>query len=394
MNVVEVQNLLKTFKIPNESRDSVRENIFNLFKRNGYEEFHAVNDLSFEIQEGEFFGIIGQNGSGKSTLLKMLAGVYFPSSGDIKTKGKIVPFLELGVGFNPELTGRENVFLNATILGLSEDEVMERYDDIVEFSELGRFMDQKLKNYSSGMQVRLAFSVAMQVDGDIFLMDEVLAVGDTAFQNKCFNKFRELRSEGKTIVFVTHDLASVRSFCDRVLYIKRGKQMGVGKVNEMVDKYIYDYQGPISSDEDIDEAKRKGNKKIEIKSVKIVDKFGEESENFVSGDKMEIKVKYAKTEGLIAPVFGIKFYDDRDNYCFATNTGIRKIDTSGLSNEGEISLLIEKLPFLSGKYSLTLAFVSEDFTEIYDWIEKASFFDVQNKTNNEGVFNIDLEIKL
>ena len=192
---------------------------------------------AISIKKGEFFGIVGRNGSGKSTLLKIIGGIYQPTKGSVTVNGTLTPFIELGIGFNPELTGRENIFLNGAILGLTHKEIVSKYDEIVSFAELERFMDQKLKNYSSGMQVRLAFSIAMQAHNDILLIDEVLAVGDAAFQRKCFNEFNKIKKSGKTVIFVTHDMGSVKRFCDRAMMIDRGKISIIGAPSEVAYAY-------------------------------------------------------------------------------------------------------------------------------------------------------------
>ena len=197
----------------------------------------AVDDVSLDIAKGEFFGIVGRNGSGKSTLLKCLAGIYDTSSGSLQVEGRLSPFIELGVGFNPDLTARDNAIINAIMLGLTRTEARERFDDIVAFAELGEFMDLKLKNYSSGMHVRLAFSVAIQVDADIVLIDEVLAVGDASFQQKCFDEFTRMKAEGRTIVFVTHDMGSVERFCDRAMLLERGRVVDIGQPADIARQY-------------------------------------------------------------------------------------------------------------------------------------------------------------
>lgn len=235
---VKVDNVSKTFRLPHEKTTTVKSLVINLGKGHTYEKQSALSDVSFEVKEGEFFGIVGRNGSGKSTLLKMLAGIYSPSRGSIQVNGKLTPFIELGVGFNPELTGRENVFLNGALLGFSRKEMDDMYDKIVEFAELERFMDQKLKNYSSGMQVRLAFSIAIRAESDILLIDEVLAVGDSAFQSKCFKYFRKLKKDKKTVVFVTHDMANVSEFCDRALLLDNGNLRAIGKPNDIASLYL------------------------------------------------------------------------------------------------------------------------------------------------------------
>lgn len=222
--VIKVSHVTKRFQLPHEKTDSIKSALISLGSKNrSFEEQVALQDISFEVKKGEFFGIIGRNGSGKSTLLKIIAEIYTPTTGSVEVTGKLVPFIELGVGFNPELTGRENVFLNGALLGFSRKEMSVMYEDIVKFAELERFMDQKLKNYSSGMQVRLAFSIAIRAEGDILLLDEILAVGDQAFQFKCLNYFKELKKNNKTVVLVTHDMNNITSFCDRALVIDAGR---------------------------------------------------------------------------------------------------------------------------------------------------------------------------
>lgn len=237
--IIQIKNLKKSFFLPHQKRDSLVEFITNplsIFKPAG-EQFTVLKDIDLTINQGEFIGIMGRNGSGKSTLLKILAGIYFPTSGSVKVNGKMVPFLELGVGFNPELTGRENIFLNGIILGLKKDFIKEKYEKIVEFSELEKFMDMPLKNYSSGMQVRLAFSIAIMADADIYILDEVLAVGDVAFQKKCFDVFRNYKEQRKTIVLVTHASGTVRDFCDRAVFLKDGVLQIDGDIEEVIKAY-------------------------------------------------------------------------------------------------------------------------------------------------------------
>lgn len=220
---IKVNKVSKTFILPHEKNNSVKSAFINFYKKKkGYEKQQVLKDISFEIKKGEFFGIVGRNGSGKSTLLKLISQIYTPDSGDITINGKLTPFIELGVGFNPELSGRENVFLNGALLGFNRKEMDAMYDEIVAFAELERFMDQKLKNYSSGMQVRLAFSIAIRANTDILVLDEVLAVGDEAFQRKCFQYFAELKKNKKTVILVTHDMDSVQRFCTRALLIDKG----------------------------------------------------------------------------------------------------------------------------------------------------------------------------
>jgi ABC-type polysaccharide/polyol phosphate transport system ATPase subunit len=236
--VVVVDRVSKRFRIPQERVHTLKERALHPWRRTGYEELRALNDISFAVQPGEFFGIVGRNGSGKSTLLKCMAGIYRTDRGQIYMDGRVATFIELGVGFNPDLVARDNIMLNAVMLGLAPAEARQRVDEVIDFAELHEFTDLKLKNYSSGMQVRLAFSVMIQVDADILLIDEVLAVGDAAFQQKCYDEFHRLRDERKTILFVTHDMPSVNRFCDRAMLLERGDCLTIDEPERVTDQYI------------------------------------------------------------------------------------------------------------------------------------------------------------
>ena len=235
---IRVRNLHKSFKLPTERAWGLKQGIFNRLRGiKGYKKQQVLRGIDFEVKKGEFLGIIGRNGSGKSTLLKVLSGIYVPDKGDVDVYGTLVPFIELGVGFNPELTGRENVYLNGALLCFSNEEVDKMYDEIVEFAELKDFMDQKLKNYSSGMQVRLAFSIAIRARGDILVLDEVLAVGDAAFQKKCNDYFASLHGN-QTVILVTHSMENVTKFCDRAIMIEEGKIACEGKPEKVAKAYL------------------------------------------------------------------------------------------------------------------------------------------------------------
>lgn len=235
---VKVENVNKSFKLPTESSSSLRTTLVNYFRGiKGYREQHVLKNISFDIEKGDFFGIVGRNGSGKSTLLKILSQIYIPEKGSVTIDGKMVSFIELGVGFNPELTGRENVYLNGALLGFSTKEIDGMYQDVVDFSELSDFMDRKLKNYSSGMQVRLAFSIAIHADSDILLLDEVLAVGDEAFQRKCNEYFYQLKKDKKTVILVTHDMGAVKKYCNKAVMIDKGEVVSSGSPSEVANAY-------------------------------------------------------------------------------------------------------------------------------------------------------------
>ena len=253
---VKVDHVSKFFKLPTEATQSLRTALVNRFKGiKGYKEQHVLKDVSFEVEEGDFFGILGRNGSGKSTLLKIISQIYVPEKGSVTVNGKLVSFIELGVGFNPELTGSENVYMNGAMLGFTTEEIDGMYDDIVEFAELKEFMNQKLKNYSSGMQVRLAFSVAIKAQGDVLILDEVLAVGDEAFQRKCNDYFMERKKSGKTTILVTHDMGAVKKYCNKAVLIEHGLVKAIGNPENVANQYSFDNTVPLHQEvvEDVQE---------------------------------------------------------------------------------------------------------------------------------------------
>jgi ABC-2 type transport system ATP-binding protein len=234
---IAVKNIYKEFVLPQNRNTTLKQAVVNMVRKNHKTIYKVLNDINTDVSKGDFFGIIGRNGSGKSTLLKLIAGVYEPTNGHIYIYGSLTPFIELGVGFNMELSGRDNVYLNGALLGFTRKQVDLMYDEIVEFAELAPFMDQKLKNYSSGMQVRLAFSIAIKAENDILLFDEVLAVGDANFQKKCIEQFKRLKREGRTIVLVTHDMNTVKQFCNKVVLLDSGRVAFVGKPKDAIEKY-------------------------------------------------------------------------------------------------------------------------------------------------------------
>ncbi|HEM6340643.1 TPA: ABC transporter ATP-binding protein [Streptococcus suis] len=270
---VKVDHVSKFFKLPTEATQSLRTTMVNRFRGiKGYKEQHVLKDISFEVEKGDFFGILGRNGSGKSTLLKIISQIYVPEKGSVTVDGKLVSFIELGVGFNPELTGRENVYLNGALLGFSREEIDAMYDDIVDFAELHEFMNQKLKNYSSGMQVRLAFSVAIKAQGDVLILDEVLAVGDEAFQRKCNDYFQERKRSGKTTILVTHDMGAVKKYCNKAVLIEHGLVKAIGNPENVANQYSFDNTITVQQ-ENLEEAKGVDSESAEAKEVQLVENF-------------------------------------------------------------------------------------------------------------------------
>lgn len=234
---IHIDNVSKVFRLPHERRDTLKENLLKLGKRRTYEQFNALESVSMGIQRGDFIGIVGKNGSGKTTLLKLIAGIYRPSEGHVRVHGRIAPFLELGIGFQPELTARENIVVNGTLLGLTRQQIRERFDDIVTFAEVENFLDLKIKNYSAGMKARLAFAIAKEADADIYLCDEVLAVGDEGFQQKCLEVFRQWKQQGKTIILVSHNSQQIEELCNRVVLLENGRLIKDGTPSEVVEAY-------------------------------------------------------------------------------------------------------------------------------------------------------------
>ncbi len=292
----------KTFRIPHRQVSTLKERVLHPFSSNEYEELHAVHDISFECAPGEFFGIVGRNGSGKSTLLKCLAGIYSLDEGEIDVRGRLSPFIELGVGFNPDLTARDNVVINAIMLGLTRKQARERFDDVIAFAGLEEFLDLKLKNYSSGMQVRLGFSVAIQVDADILLVDEVLAVGDAAFQQKCFEQFHRLKDEGRTIVFVTHDMGAVERFCDRAMLIERGGIVEIGDPRHVARRYNELNFGRLVHEPGNAEPRYGDHAAAEILACWVEDGAGDRVDAVAQGEELRVCVEICFHERVEDPI--------------------------------------------------------------------------------------------
>jgi lipopolysaccharide transport system ATP-binding protein len=399
MTAIQVEHLHKTFRIPHEKRTTVFETLTGIFKSPTYETFHALKDINFTVEEGEALGIIGENGSGKSTLLKIIANILRPSSGSVIALKKLTPFLELGIGFQPDLTAAENIKIYATIMGMPIREINDKLDDIIEFAGLEKFRDTKLKNFSSGMQVRLAFSTAIQTEPKILLMDEVLAVGDMEFQQKCLDVLNQYRKDGVTIVFVSHDLGSIRRFCDRALFLHKGEQIALGNTSEVIDSYVYsgnqeealkqinEPEAETSEIEEFKETNRWGNGKVVITNVEFYDKFSNTSTRFNSFDPMKIRIFYQAHMKVFDPVFGIALYSEKGENLFGTNTELKNITIDHIEGAGYIDLQIERVPMLSGRFSLTVAIHTHNQIT-YDWVDKQYHFDVYPTCRNAGLFEI------
>jgi ABC-2 type transport system ATP-binding protein len=324
----------------------------------------ALKDISFDVKNGEFFGIVGRNGSGKSTLLKLLAGIYEPNSGSIQVNGKLTPFIELGVGFNPELTGRENVFLNGALLGFDRKEMLSMYKDIVDFAEIERFMDQKLKNYSSGMQVRLAFSIAIRAQNDILILDEVLAVGDEAFQQKCVDIFEKYKASKKTVVLVSHDMETVRRFCTRVILLDKSKIIAMGEPNSIASQYSKINAESVQTNL---EAENKALSDSDIK-LKIKDKTGKATAAFNTSDHMRVDMSWAADLKGVQNV-GVAIIKNSGEYMFGANTIDEPIKLKG--NKITYDVILSLGP---GKYYLMAGLFGETKYKQIDFLERGPQF--------------------
>lgn len=370
---IKVEHVSKDFVLPHQRVNSVKGLFTNMAKKSHHknktkETQHALDNISFEIKKGEFFGIVGRNGSGKSTLLKILAGIYQPTEGTIQTQGKLVPFIELGVGFNPELTGRENVYLNGAMLGFARKEIYAMYEDIVTFAEIERFMDQKLKNYSSGMQVRLAFSMAIRAQADILLVDEVLAVGDADFQRKCFDYFKRLKRDKKTVVFVSHDMSAVREYCDRAIMIEKSQIIGEGTADKIASKYtrMFIEEAKSSVNKQEEDSKRWGTGAIQYSKVNVS----------VSAETITLKLVSKANLAVDNPNFGFSIRNASGQALMGTNSQIKKQKITALE-EGAKAKITWKFAniFNDGDYYLDLAIVDTN-GEVWDWWEDAFEFTV------------------
>ena len=416
--VISVKNVEKSFKIYSDKGHTLKERLLFFKQRNSYTRHEVLKGVTLEIERGEVVGLVGHNGCGKSTLLKLMTKIIYPDKGKIEINGKISSLLELGAGFHPDMTGRENIYTNASIFGLTKKEIDGRLDEIIEFSELEEFIDSPVRTYSSGMYMRLAFSVAINVDADILLIDEILAVGDARFQAKCFNKMLELKKREITIVIVSHDLGSIERLCNRAVWIENGKIRDEGIPHDIVAEYLDDImnkdknekikikdQSKVNDQEkkkevfeekniEKEEKKKKdknrtGNKDIEIINIKLLNEKNEVSDTYNSEDKLKIKVKYKKNnEKLKDSVFGFGIFRNDGLNCYGTNTFIDNFEKIKIQDEGIVEVDIESIQLLESKYYLDIAF-HDEYGKPYDYIRKANFFTVYSILKDTGIFRIN-----
>ena len=427
---VEIKSVSKKYRIRHEKIPSLKQTILTL-RRTTYEEFLALDDVSFSIKHGETCGIIGPNGSGKSTLLKLMARIIQPTSGKIIVNGPLSALLELGAGFHPDLTGRENIYINAAILGMKKRDVDRRLGDIIKFSELDRFIDTPVKNYSSGMYMRLGFSVAINVNPDILLVDEVLAVGDQAFQAKCYKVIYDFMKSGKTIIIVSHDLETISDLCSKVIFMRDGKLIDMGKPLDIVSKYrayieelekrriieqqredrkkifktVIEGNRKVIDGEEIsrlsnlsiggETIKRFGSGDAEIISINLLDKSGREISYSSYGDEVKVAYKVLFKEKVEEPIFGIRITDHRGNIVYGTNSRLKKIRT-GLFKKGDrvtVSFSF-KISLIGGEYSVSPAVGYNDNKTYCDWINDMFTINVIHRNIAEGLADLNTEINV
>lgn len=408
-----VENVSKHFKIPHERRRTLLDNMVGLLegKKQSYEEFYALKNISFRVKKGETLGIIGENGSGKSTLLKIIAGVLQPDTGSVKVNGKIAPFLELGVGFQPELSAEENVRLYGAVMGMSRRQIEEKFEEIFEFAELERFKEMKLKNFSSGMYMRLAFAAAIATEPDIYLIDEVLAVGDEAFQRKCFKKMEEFQKDGKSILFVSHGMDLVKRLCKRSLLFEKGKLIGNTYSDYVVEKYYakvsskekkieretkVEIKQEIKKEEKQKESlERFGSMASEIEKVEILNENYDPVASIKESEDLIIRLHIKFNKDFEKPVFGIRIMNRERINVYNTATKWQNIDCGNFRRRDRVIVdFKQKIDLLSGKYVIDCAITYYDLKEFADIQFNVATFNVETSKEVLGIVDLKSEISI
>lgn len=427
-NAIEVKDVTKSFKVFVDKGNTVKERI--LFgNRRKYDYRQVLKGITFDVKKGEAIGLIGHNGCGKSTTLKLLTKIIYPDSGSIEIKGRVSSLIELGAGFHPDLSGRENIYINASIFGLGKKEIDRRLDDIIAFSELEEFIDNPVRTYSSGMYMRLAFSVAINVDADVLLIDEILAVGDANFQAKCFNKLREIKAKGTTIVIVSHSLGQIEQICERSIWIHDGLIREEGTPREVHPIYL-DYMGQkrqeiaekeaerqtaregqqtqevqaeaavnVSEDADIavqqangdaTELKRWGNGKARITQIDLLDIQGNKKRVFETSENIIVKVQYQVKERVDDAVIGIGVFRADGIYCYGSNTRLDKMPEFSLAQNGIVEILLRNVMLMPGKYTLDLAIESQMGIPV-DYFREAVTLEIYSTKEDVGLIRLEHE---
>jgi ABC-2 type transport system ATP-binding protein len=370
--VVSVESVAKRFRLHHERPSSVKERLLRM-RRSRAEDFWALRDVSFELEAGRTLGLVGANGSGKTTLLKVIGGILRPTTGRVVTRGRIAALLELGAGFHPELTGRENVYLNASILGLSKKETDRHFDGIVAFAELEEFIDNQVKFYSSGMYVRLGFAVAVHVNPGILLVDEVLSVGDEAFQRKCINRVKEFQREGRTIVLVTHAVEKVRDICDQALMLERGKVRAAGEVNPVLREFRLAMLASHAGFDRVDVTRD-----VEITEVALLDHGGRPIQDVEPGGTLVVQVEVRVNRPVAEPVVTLTVHDSTDQQLHEADTdrGAVALDTSEGAKQ-RVTFELGSIPFVEGRHFVSVGVRTRDRSQVYDWHDQQYPFEIR-----------------
>jgi ABC-type polysaccharide/polyol phosphate transport system ATPase subunit len=387
----------KTFQIPHDRAFTLKQRVLHPRSSRQASELHALRDVSFEVPAGQFIGIIGRNGSGKSTLLKCMAGIYPPDRGTIAVDGRVSPFIELGVGFNPELTARDNVVVNAALLGMPKSEALARFPAIIEFAELERFVDLKLKNYSSGMQVRLGFASMIQADADVYLVDEVLAVGDARFQQKCFDTFRRLKREQRTVVYVTHDLATVERFCDRAVLLEHGEIAADGDPRDVTHTYRqHDIEAErVAAAAATSAGARWGDGAARVVDAWLEDEHGVRQAVLPQGRRAAYRARIRFEAGMESPVFGVILKAENGEHVFVTNTMLDGVETGTFAAGDEAVYTVGfDMHLAEGRCTASPAVAHQDAQRFADWWEDGITFAVRGEGRSGGLVDLPHEARI
>ena len=400
-NAIEVRNLKKIFKIYPDKSNSIKEKIL-FFKRNKYEVNQVLDGVSFDIKKGEAVGLIGKNGCGKSTTLKLLNRIMYPTSGTIRVNGRVSSLIELGAGFHPDMSGRENIYTNASIFGLTKKQIDEKLDDIIEFSKLGEAVDNPVRTYSSGMYMRLAFSVAINVEADVLLIDEILAVGDVSFQKKCFEKLREIKYSGTTIVIVSHSLQQIEQICDKSIWIEKGHIRQIGNPKEIHLKYLKEmeeerqrliHEAQKNKENDIEDRDsfcgkkviRSGSGEVYFTNVTLKDKEEKLQNVYKSHDFMQVQYDFVNKSDIEEAVFSVRIYKDDNTHCYGTTSDIECNDTIKIKGKNKFIVDFDDLCLLDGNYMIDVDVKDKTGDIVYDSIHDTIRFDVINEDGRTGV---------
>lgn len=390
-DAIVIKDVQKKFRVFYDKGQSFKEIL--LFKnRSHYEERTVLNGISLKVKKGEAIGLVGHNGCGKSTLLKLMTRILYPDNGSISINGRVSSLIELGAGFHPDMSGRENIYTNAAIFGLTKKEIDKRLNDIISFSELEEFIDNPVRTYSSGMYMRLAFSVAINVDADVLLIDEILAVGDANFQAKCFNRLQEIKASGTTIVIVSHALAQIEQICDRTVWINDGKICAEGAPRDIHPVYL-EFMGKNMRDTEsanliASNNTRWGNQNIKIKEVKVLDDEGNDGKAIATGSRVTFTIDYEMVKKTENVVFGIAIYRVDGIHCYGVNTLIDGLPAITVDSDGSYSITIDKLQLLPGEYILDVSIENTDAVPV-DYYKNARRFVTFSPVSDAGCFRLE-----